>query len=151
MMSLYETIKNDYKQAMKQKDTNKKYLLNYIISSIKYFEKEKGEVTDEDIISLLKKEIKNKKESIEYAEKNQDTQEVESQKKGISILENYLPEIYSYEYTKKLIEDFIKEENIQNITKERWKIMKYLVDNYKSYLDMDTVNDILNKKINNAS
>jgi uncharacterized protein YqeY len=66
-MSLIEKIKQDYKEAFKAKDKVKKDILNYIISQIKNKQIELGyEPKDEDIIKIIKKEIKNRQESISF-------------------------------------------------------------------------------------
>jgi uncharacterized protein YqeY len=69
-MSLNDKIMNDYKEAFKAKDTIKKEILNYIIAQMKYKKIEiQKDLQDDDIISVIKKEIKTRKESIDYLQK----------------------------------------------------------------------------------
>jgi len=60
----------DYKQAMRDKAAIKKEILNFIISQVKYKKIEiQKDPTDEDVIQIIKKEIKSRQESISFLEK----------------------------------------------------------------------------------
>jgi uncharacterized protein YqeY len=69
-MSLFITISDDFKEAFKARQTNKKEALNYVLAQAKNKKIElQRDPNDDELIAILKKEIKNLNESIEYASK----------------------------------------------------------------------------------
>jgi uncharacterized protein YqeY len=70
-MNLDLQIMEDYKQAMRDKDDIKKLALNYVLGLIKNKKIEiQKDPSNDDIIQIIKKEIKNIQESITFLEKN---------------------------------------------------------------------------------
>ena len=107
---LLEKITEDYKKAMKDHDEVKKLALNYLLAQIKNKKIElRADPTDDDIISVIKKEIKSLNESLLFLEKANKSEEIsiESQKK--EILQKYLPAMFSREQTEDLINKVIAE------------------------------------------
>jgi uncharacterized protein YqeY len=85
MMTLIEQLTSDYKQAMKNKEESKKLVLNYVLSQAKNKKIElQQDLTDDEIIALLKKEIKAINETIGFLEKAHKDEEIviENEKKG---------------------------------------------------------------------
>ena len=148
IMTLLETITEDYKQAMKAHDDIKKSALNYLLAQIKNKKIElRVDLTDDDIISVIKKEIKSLNETLLFLWKANKTEEIaiETQKK--SILESYLPAMLSREATETLIDETILKLGITDIKTQRWILMKDLMGEHKSELDWSIVNDIINSKL----
>jgi uncharacterized protein YqeY len=148
-MSLLDQLTNDYKEAMKNKEEIKKLTLNYILAQAKnkYIELQ-HDLTDDDIIALIKKEIKAINESLSYLEKAENKAETiaeENAKKAV--LEYYLPATLSLEQTENLIFSLIEKLNITDLKTQRGLLMKELMANYKSEIDGAVVNEIINKKI----
>ena len=145
-MDLLERITQEYKQAMKDHDEVKKSVLNFLLAQIKNILIDtRKDVEDDQVISLIKKEIKHIVETIGFLEKAQKPQsdiDVEFQKKAI--LEVYLPQVLSREATQALILRLMTDLAITDIRTQRGLIMKEIMANYKSEIDAQVVNEIIN-------
>ena len=147
-MTLLEKITEDYKQAMKNHEEVKKSALNYLLAQIKNKKIElRADPTDDDVISVIKKEIKSLNETLLFLEKANKTDEIaiETQKK--EVLESYLPAMLSREQTEALINETIAKLSISDLKTQRGLLMKELMANHKSELDGAVVNDIINSKL----
>ena len=147
-MTLLEKITEDYKQAMKNHEEVKKLALNYLLAQIKNKKIElRSDPTDDDIIAVIKKEIKSLNETLLFLEKANKSDEIaiETQKK--EILQSYLPAMLSMEQTEALIDETISKLWITDLKTQRGLLMKELMANHKSELDGALVNDIINSKL----
>ena len=103
-------IKNEIKTAMnmalkegKQVDLK---VLRFVISQIQYEEINKQkELTDEEVISLLQKEVKKRKEAIELFKKGDRFDLVSDEEEQIKVIEKYLPKQMTEEEIKKIIDE----------------------------------------------
>jgi uncharacterized protein YqeY len=145
-MTLLERITQEYKQAMRDHDEIKKSVLNFLLAQIKNIVIDtRKDIEDDQVISLIKKEIKHIIETVGFLEKAQKPQsdiDEEFQKKVL--LEVYLPQVLSREATQELISRLITELAITDIRTQRGLIMKELMANYKSDIDAQVVNEIIN-------
>ena len=147
-MALLDTITEDYKQAMKAHDDIKKSALNYLLAQIKNKKIElRSDPTDDDIISVIKKEIKSLNETLLFLEKAWKTEEINIETQKKEILESYLPAMLSREQTESLITDTITKLWITDLKTQRWLLMKELMASHKSEIDWAIVNDIINSKL----
>lgn len=147
-MTLLDTITEDYKQAMKAHNDVKKSALNYLLAQIKNKKIElRSEPTDDDIISVIKKEIKSLNETLLFLEKAWKTEEINIETQKKEILESYLPAMLSREQTESLISDTIAKLWITDLKTQRWLLMKELIASHKSEIDWAIVNDIINSKL----
>ena len=147
-MALLDTITEDYKQAMKAHDDIKKSALNYLLAHIKNKKIElRSDPTDDDIISVIKKEIKSLNETLLFLEKAWKTEEINIETQKKEILESYLPAMLSREQTESLITDTITKLWITDLKTQRWLLMKELMASHKSEIDWAIVNDIINSKL----
>lgn len=142
---MFEKIQNDYIQAMKNKETLKKSALNYLIAQIKNKKIElQRDPNDEEIISLIKKEVKSLNEAISFLEKANKPEELQEEKEKKLILENYLPATLSEEQTKTLIVATISKLNITDLKTQRGLLMKELMAAHKTELDPALLNSLIN-------
>ena len=147
-MTLLEKITEDYKQAMKDHEEVKKLALNYLLAQIKNKKIElRADPTDDDVIAVIKKEIKSLNETLLFLEKANKSDEIaiETQKK--EILQSYLPAMLSREQTESLIDETVAELWITDLKTQRGLLMKELMANHKSELDWSVVNDIINSRL----
>lgn len=142
---MFNKIQNDYIQAMKNKETLKKSALNYLIAQIKNKKIElQRDPNDEEIISLIKKEVKSLNEAISFLEKANKPEELQEEKEKKQILENYLPATLNEEQTKTLIVDTISKLNITDLKTQRGLLMKELMAAHKTELDPALLNSLIN-------
>ena len=93
-MSLRDQIQSDLIGAMKARDEVKVSTLRMLKSAIGAFEvsgKQKVTATEEDVLSVLKREVKKRKESIRQFEEGGRKDLVEREKAELVLLEAYLP------------------------------------------------------------
>ena len=146
-MSLKKQIEDKLNQALKAKDKNIYPTLRLIVSAIKDAEiagRSKGqkETKDSDIISLLKKMIKQRNESSEVYEKAGRKELLENERKEISVINTFLPKQLNEEETKKICEETIKSLGATSI-KDIGKIMGTLKSKHADSLDFSKVSSIL--------
>lgn len=93
-MSLKEQILADIKEAMKNKEADRLSAIRFLQSAVKNKEIELRPKTieDQDILGVIKKLAKQRKESIEQYENAGRTDLADKEKFELSVLETYLPE-----------------------------------------------------------
>ena len=95
---LKEKLLEDLKNSMKEKNTIRKNVVQMARAAILQVEKDKQiEVTDEQIIEIIAKETKKRKDSMADYEKSGRQDLLDQIKEEVSILEEYLPEQLSLE------------------------------------------------------
>ena len=151
-MSLKKQIDAKLTEALKAKDKNIYPTLRLIVSAIKDAEiagRSKGqkEIKDSDIISLLKKMIKQRNESCEVYEKAGRKELLENEKKEITVINSFLPKQLSDEETKKICEETIKSVSASSM-KDMGKIMGALKSKHADSLDLSKVSKILKGLLN---
>ena len=147
LMSLKKQIEDKLNSALKAKDKNTYPTLRLIVSAIKDAEiagRSKGnkELKDSDIVSLLKKMIKQRNESCEVYKKAGRNELLESETKEIEVINNFLPKQLGEEETKKICEETIKSLGASSM-KDMGKIMGTLKSKHSDSLDFSKVSIIL--------
>ena len=146
-MSLKNQINEKLNQALKAKDKNTYPTLRLIVSAVKDAEiagrsKGQNEIKDTDIISLLKKMIKQRNESCDVYEKAGRKELLENEKKEIEVINAFLPKQLSEQETKKICEETIKSVGASSM-KDMGKIMGALKSKHADNLDFSKVSKIL--------
>ena len=108
-MSLKNQIEEKLNQALKAKDKNTYPTLRLIVSAIKDAEianrsKEKKDISDSDIMGILKKMIKQRNESCEVYKKAGRTELLDNETKEINVINAFLPKQLNNEETRKICE-----------------------------------------------
>ena len=97
-MSIKETINEKLKDAMRNHDEDGKRVYRMILSSIKFIEKtEKRDLDDEEVVRILQKELKIRRETLAEAEKGDREAAREEAMKDIALIEPFLPKQMSEE------------------------------------------------------
>lgn len=122
-MNLKEQLKSDLKNAMREKNLNKRDSIRAINTMIKQIEvDERKELNDEDIIKLLQKGIKQREESIiQYKDASREDL-IEKEQAQIDIFNTYLPKQLSDEELEHEIQSLINEVGATSM-KDMGKIM----------------------------
>ena len=142
---MFEKIQKDYIWAMKNKEILKKSALNYLIAQIKNKKIElQRDPNDEEIVALIKKEVKSLNEAISFLEKANKPEELQEEKEKKLILESYLPATLDEEQTKTLIVTMISKLNITDLKTQRGLLMKELMAAHKTELDPALLNSLIN-------
>ena len=142
---MFEKIQKDYIWAMKNKEILKKSALNYLIAQIKNKKIElQRDPNDEEIVALIKKEVKSLNEAISFLEKANKPEDLQEEKEKKLILESSLPATLDEEQTKSLIEAAIRNLNITDLKTQRGLLMKELMAAHKTELDPALLNSLIN-------
>ena len=146
---MYEKIKSEIVNAMKEKDTLKLQTLRGIKgdADMEHINK-KVEINDELMINVLSRGIKTRKESIAEFEKGGRNDLVEKTNQEIELLQTFLPKQLSSEEVEKIIEDVFKKVNPTS-EKEMGLIMKEVTPLVKGKADMKEVSNLIKEKLKN--
>jgi uncharacterized protein YqeY len=112
-MALTERIDSDLREAMRAKDAVKLGVLRLLKSALKYSALEKagaeGELDDAEAAQVIRKQAKQRQDSIESFEKGGRTELAEKERAELAILASYLPEGFSPDELEKLVRETIVE------------------------------------------
>lgn len=142
----FENIKDDLKTFMKERNNDAVNAIKAIISEVKNQNLLRGkEITEDLVIDVVKKLVKQHKDSIEQFEKSNRNDLVEKESNELVYLEKYIPKMYSLDETKVIVDSIIKENKLEFSKKSFGLIMKNLkTRNDKNMFDMQTVSSYLN-------
>ncbi len=141
-----ERILNDLKDAMKAQDKFKLSVLRMLKSALQMeVINNKTELTDDNVIKVIKKQVKLRKDSISEYQKCGKMDTVEDLNNEIAILEEYLPEEMSIEEVKKCIDEVFAELNPSSI-KDMGSVMKRLGEKITN-ADMKEVSRLVKEKL----
>ena len=112
-MTLAERIDSDLKDAMRAKDTTRLGVLRMLKSALKYAAIEKsgaeGELDDTESTQVIRKQVKQRQDSIESFEKGGRAELAEKEKSELAILNTYLPAAMSAEELSRIVRETIAE------------------------------------------
>lgn len=138
-MNVQEKISNDLKEAMKSGDKFKLSVLRMLKSALQLEAiKEKKELSDEEVMGVIKRNVKQRKDSIAEFEKYNKQEEIVNLEKEIEILKAYLPEELSEEQIDEEISKVFEEVKPASM-KDMGKMMKMLTEKIGTVADMSLV------------
>ncbi|MBE6048104.1 MAG: hypothetical protein E7213_06860 [Clostridium sp.] len=139
---LKEVIKKDEIAAMKARDKARVNVLRLVNSEVKAYEvNNREDIPDEKVIQIIEKNIKQTKETLEYAEKNNDTQRIEEGKFALEVLTPYLPKQLTVEEVTDMIKEIIANGNYT--AKDMGKIMKEIMPKVNGKFDRSKINPMV--------
>ena len=144
---LKEKLLEDMKVSMREKNTIRKNVIQMVRAAILQIEKDKHiELTDEQIIDVIAKESKKRKDSLGDFEKSGRQDLIDNVKKEIEILAEYLPKQLSKEEIEKIVEEVISQTGATTI-KEMGIVMKAAKEKIGAAADGKTINEIVKAKL----
>ena len=144
-MSLKEKLTADMKGAMKAKDAGKQRLsvIRLVRGAIRQLEIDgKKELQDEDVLGVISKEVKQRRDSIEDFKKGGRDDLVAAAEAEIAILMEYLPQQLSEDEVRNLVKEAIAASGAAS-PKDMGKVMKELMPKVKGRADGKLVNGIV--------
>jgi len=146
-MTLKEKIKSDLKDAMKGGDVVARGVLRLLSSDIKNEEiARKKELIDDDILKIIKKDIKRHKESIEQYKTGGRKDLAEQEEKELKILEKYIPEQMNENEIRKIIINAIKKSRALGIS-DFGKVMGMAMKEIGGNADGNVVSRIVKEEL----
>lgn len=146
---LLEKIKQDMISALKSGDKEKKDTLSLLVSALNSKAKEKlADLTEAEELSVLQKELKQTKETLDYAGSDR-TDIIDKCNFRISVIESYLPKQMDETDIRNIIDEVVSSLSIVSVTKsDKGRIMKDLMPKVKGKADGKLVNSILETYFN---
>lgn len=151
-MTLRERLKEEVKTAMKAKDTARLNTLRMIGAKLKDQDiaaRPKGieQISDEEIITMLKGMVKSRRESVELYRQGNREELAEKEEAEIKVIEDFLPAQMNESDMQKAVEEAITKTGAASI-KDMGKVMAILKQQYGAVLDMGKVNLLVKAKLN---
>jgi uncharacterized protein YqeY len=144
-----ERINNDFISAMKNKEKEKLAVMKMLKGAVQLEElNQKKELSDDEIVMIVAKQIKTRKESIVEFEKGNRTDLIEQANFEIKVLEEYMPEQMSEEEINKVIDEVFTKVNPVGPS-DMGKIMGMISPILKGKADLGLVNKLIRDRLNN--
>lgn len=151
---LKQQLRDELKNAMLAKDVNKTSVLRLLLSAVNYYEIQKGgagyEATDEDILTVIQKEVKQRKDSIEQFTTANRQDLVDKETKEMEVLQTYLPKQLSEDEIKLLVQEAIKQTGASSM-QDIGKVMVALMPKTKGKADGSLVSQIVKESLSKPS
>ena len=147
-MGLKESLLKELKESMQAKDTLKKDTITMLRASILQVEKDgQKELSEDDMLAIVAKEVKKRKESIGEYEKAGREDIVNNLKKEIEILEVYMPKQLSNEEIREIVKNAISETGAASV-RDMGKVMQNVRTKTQARADGKLVSDIVKEELN---
>lgn len=142
-----ENINKDYLEAYKKKDEKIVSILRMLKSAFQNAAiAKKGELSEQEAISILKKEIKQRKDLIETYNKADRLEAAENEAEEIKVIEHYLPVQLSEEEIKKIVDETAESEGVSDI-KDMGRLIGKIMSQYGDKVDGSTVSKLIREKL----
>ena len=146
-MGLQEKLLDDMKLAMKSGDKIALETLRMLRSQIKNVSISKGEeLTDDEVIGVLTKEAKKRKESLELYKQGEREDLADKEEAEMKIINAYLPEALSQEELEKIVSQAITETGAESL-QEMGKVMGTVMPRIKGRADGKVVQEMVRMKL----
>ncbi len=144
---LLKQLQKEMKEAMKSGDKEKLSVIRMLISEIKKVQIDsKKELTDQDIIKILQKYAKQRKEAIQQYKKANRPDLAEKEQKELEIVQQYLPQSLSREELEKIIDETISELGASSM-KDMGKVMKAVTEKVQGRAEGSVISQIVREKL----
>ncbi|AYV67184.1 GatB/YqeY domain-containing protein [Niallia circulans] len=146
-MSLLERLNNDMKQAMKNKEKDKLVVIRMIKAAIQNESIKLGrDLSEEDELSVLSREVKQRKDSLHEFEKAGREDLVDKIRAELKHVEIYMPEQLSEEELAEIVKQAIVDTGASS-KKEMGKVMAALMPKVKGKADGSLVNKLVQQHL----
>jgi len=147
-----QKIQDDLKQAMLAKDEERLSVIRMLKSAIQYFEIQKGgagyEATDEDVMDVVGREIKKRRESIEMYKNGNRPELAAKEERELTILQTYLPEQLDEETVRALVTEAVNQTGATTM-QDMGKVMAALMPKVKGKADGNLISSLVREKLSN--
>lgn len=145
---LDEKISQDYVAAMKAQDKVRSSTLSFLRAQIKNVRIEKREetVADVDVVAVIKKQIKQRQDSIDQYTKGGRQDLADKETAELNILKEYLPKEMSEDQLKSIIKETLDETQAASV-KDMGKVMKGVMDKVAGNADNKMVSNLVKEAL----
>ena len=147
-MSLKEKLAQDLKSSMKNKEIVRKNTVQLIRTAVLQVEKDKKvTLDDEDILELIAKQLKQRKDALPEYEKSGREDLISQLKQEMEVLMEYLPKQLSEEELRPIVEEVVKAVGAASM-KDMGKVMSAVMPKVKGRADGKMISDIAKSLFN---
>ena len=145
---LEDQLQKDYIQAMKDRDALKASTVNFLRAQLKNVRIEKRSETleDKDVVTVIKKQIKQRQDSIEQYEKGGRKDLADKETAEMAILKTYLPEELSGEVLQQLVDQAVAETGAQSM-KDMGNVIKAVAAKAQGKADNRVISELVKKAL----
>jgi uncharacterized protein len=147
-MRILDRILEDLKTAQKSNDAERVEVLRFVLAQIRNKEIEKkgigkeSQLSDEEVVDVLRKESKKRKEAIDFFRRGNRDELVNREEKGVEMISIYLPKELSSEEIEKIVSELITQGFIDFNS-----LMKESMKKLKGRADGKAVSDVIKVKL----
>lgn len=145
-----QKLQEELKESMKAREELRTSVIRLLLSAINYYEIQKGgagyTATDEDVLSVIQQQVKQRKDSIEQFKSAERPELAEKEQKELEILQKYLPEQMDEKEVKNIVEQTIKETGASTI-QDMGKVMGALNTKLRGKADMGIVSSLVKSSL----
>lgn len=147
MADLVDKIREDLDVALKGGDGVVVSTLRFLLSAVQNVQIEKkGDLDDEQVVEIIRKDAKEHKDSIEAFEKGERADLVQKETKELEVLEKYLPAQMPAADIEKIVDEVISATGATSIA-DMGKVMGQVMAKVKSRADGNVVSQIVKGKL----
>lgn len=144
---MFDKVKSDLLASMKEQDKFKLGVLRMLKSALQMEQINIGhDLTDEETLTVIRREVKKRNSSIQEYEKFGKTDTVQDLKHEVEILESYLPAMLSDEEVEKIIDEVIETFENPDI-KSMEKIISLVKEKTNGNADMSKVSALVKERL----
>ena len=144
---LSEQVDQDLIAAIKSGDESRRDILRYLKSSLKNYQinEQKAEMSDEDVLTVIAREVKKRKESVTAYEQIGKTELAQDEQKEIDILQKYLPAQMNEAEVTNIVNSYMDEHKDQNL--QIGQVIGALSPQLKGKADMGLVAKLIKERL----
>jgi len=152
-MALYSKITDDLKTAMKAGDQPRVDALRFALAGLNSFQKDKqakqpgATITDDEVVTVLQKDVKRRKESIELFKQGKRDDLVTKEQADLAVIAAYIPEELTRAEVEKIVDGAIIAVAVAGDAKEFNSVMRETMKVAKGRVDGKLVGEIIKAKL----
>ncbi len=147
MGEILKKLQNEMKEALKNKNKEKLSTIRMLISEIKKVQIDtKKELNDDEVLSIIQRYAKQRREAIEQYNKAGRDDLVEKEKKELNIVLEFLPKQLTEKEIEEIVDTTIKELNATSM-KDMGKVMKTVMEKVKGRAEGSIVSRIVKSRL----
>ena len=145
---LEKKIQDDYLQAMKSRDKLRSSVLSFLRAELLNVQvaKNKTELDDAEVIAVIKKQAKQRQDSIEQFTRGGRTEMAGKEQQELGILKSYLPAELPAEDLRKIVEEAVSETGARG-QKDMGKVMKEVMARVAGKADGKLVSELVKQRL----
>jgi uncharacterized protein YqeY len=146
-MSLIARLEDELKQAMVERDDERRDALRLILASLRAAEKElQRPLHDEEELQVLQRERKRRKEAAEAFRAGEREEQAEAEERELAVLEEFMPEPLSEDELEEIVDDAIAEVGATSM-RDFGRVMADVMPQVSGRVDGSAVSQLVREKL----